>query len=169
LPQGAALALVGVEGARETFERHARDLRARGAAVVLQDADAAPLWAALADLPAAQAGTVRVRVGARPHELPGLLAALETDQEAARGVTVRAGLGIAFVSLAPEAPLVSIVARWRRLAESSGAYAVVESAPLDLPGRQDLPFGAVRPSAPGEALRRAWDPRGTLNPGRLAP
>jgi glycolate oxidase FAD binding subunit len=167
LPGEDALALVGVEGARETFERHARDLGARAAAVVFRDADAAPLWAALAELPAAHAGDVRVRVGARPHQLPGLVAALEPG--AARGVSVRAGLGLAFVSVAPDAAVAPSVARWGRLAEASGGYAVVESAPLDVPARAELPFGASRPSGPGEALRRAWDPRGTLNPGRLAP
>jgi glycolate oxidase FAD binding subunit len=166
LPGDGALALVGVEGARETFERHAHDLGARAAAVVLQDAVAAPLWAALAELPAAHAADVRVRVGARPHELPGLVAALEPG--AARGVSVRAGLGLAYVSLAPDAAIAPTVARWRRLAEVGGGYAVIESAPLELAGRAELPFGASRAGGPGEALRRAWDPQGTLNPGRLA-
>jgi glycolate oxidase FAD binding subunit len=166
LPGDGALALVGVEGARETFEGHAHDLGARAAAVVLQDAVAAPLWAALAELPAAHAADVRVRVGARPHELPGLVAALEPG--AARGVSVRAGLGLAYVSLAPDAAIAPTVARWRRLAEVGGGYAVIESAPLELAGRAELPFGASRAGGPGEALRRAWDPQGTLNPGRLA-
>ena len=170
--EGQALALVGVEGSRALFERHARDLAPLGgrgaAAAVVVEGPAA--WAALADLPAAHGGDVRVRVGAPPHDLPALLAALELGRAPVRGVDVRAATGLAYVSLAGDdaASLAALVERWRRLASSRRSYAVVESAPLELPGRARLPFGAEVPSALAAAVRRAWDPRETLNPNRMA-
>jgi glycolate oxidase FAD binding subunit len=174
---GQAVAVVGIEGSRASFERHARDLAVfapRGAAApaLVERPDSGALWAALADLPAAQAADVRVRVGARPHDLPALLAALELPLAPVRAVGVRAGVGLAYVALAADgdaAPLATLVERWRRLASARDGYAVVESAPQEVPGRAALPFGAGAAAGPGPALRRAWDPRELLNPGRMAP
>jgi glycolate oxidase FAD binding subunit len=172
---GRAVAIVGIEGTRASFERHARDLapyaaRGSGPSVLLERPTAGALWAALADLPAAHAGEVRVRLGARPHDLPALLAALEPERAAARGVTVRAGVGLAYLALAAQdAPaLAALVSRWHRLAAARGGYAVVESAPLALAEREKLPFGVPGGEGAHAALRRAWDPRETLNPGRMA-
>jgi glycolate oxidase FAD binding subunit len=171
---GHAVAIVGIEGTRASFERHARDLaslaaRGTGPVVLVERPAVDALWAALADLPAAHADDVRVRLGARPHDLPALLAALEADRAGARGLTVRAGVGLAYLSLAPGevAALAASVGRWHRLAAARGGYAVVESAPLALPGRAALPFGTGA-GVSSAALRRAWDPRETLNPGRMA-
>ena len=174
---GQAVAVVGIEGSRATFERHARDLgvfapRGVGAAALVERPESSALWEALADLPAAESADVRVRVGARPHDLPALLAALELSHGTAGAVSVRAGVGLAHVALAPggdAAPLAALVDRWSRLASARDGYAVVASAPLDLPGRARLPFGAGSSAGPAAALRSAWDPRGLLNPGRMAP
>jgi glycolate oxidase FAD binding subunit len=168
-----AVALVGVEGSVATFSRHARDLasfatRGVAAAVVLERPESGPLWEALSDLPAAHGADLRVRVGTRPHDLPAVLGALELERAPLRGVSVHVGVGLAHVSLAP-ADVTGLVERWRRLASARGGYAVVESAPLDWAGRARLPFGAEPAAALGVALRRAWDPHETLNPGRMAP
>jgi glycolate oxidase FAD binding subunit len=170
---GQAVAVVGIEGTRASFERHARDLaslaaRGAGEAVLTERPAVDALWAALADLPAAHAGDVRVRLGARPHDLPALLAALEADRPGARGLTVRAGVGLAYLALPASDALAPLVGRWHRLAAARGGYAVVESAPLALPGRDALPFGTGAQGGTGAALRRAWDSRETLNPGRMA-
>jgi glycolate oxidase FAD binding subunit len=172
---GQAVAVVGIEGSRAVFERHARDLapfaaRGGGAPALADRKAEEPLWEALADLPAATAGEVRVRVGARPHDLPALLAALELERAPLRCASVRAGVGVAFVALAAGegAPLGALVERWHRLASARDGYAVVESAPLALPQRDRLPFGAVAAHGLHAALRRAWDPRELLNPGRMA-
>jgi glycolate oxidase FAD binding subunit len=171
-----AVAVVGIEGSRAVFERHARDLaafaaRGLGASALVERPGSAQLWDALAALPSEEAAEVRVRVGARPHDLPALLAALELAEAPVRAASVRAGVGLAHVALAAAgdaAPLAPLVERWRRLASARDGYAVVESAPLELPGRALLPFGDGRAS-PGAALRRAWDPGEILNPGRMAP
>ena len=88
LPGGAgqAVAVVGIEGSRAVFERHARDLatyaaRGRGAPALVERPTSDTLWEALAEMPAMTAGDVRVRVGARPHDLPALLSALELWRE----------------------------------------------------------------------------------------
>jgi glycolate oxidase FAD binding subunit len=166
-----AVALVGLEGSRASFERHVRELAGKGAgALVVERPAVDALWAALAELPTSHASNVRVRVGARPHDLPALLAAFELDGAPVCGVAVRVGSGLAHVALdaATEEAVTSRLARWRLVAAAHHGYAVVESAPLDLPGRARLPFGGP-PSTPlGPALRRAWDPSETLNPGRMA-
>jgi hypothetical protein len=107
-------------------------------------------------------------VGARPHDLPALLAALELGREAVRATCVRAGVGLATIALpsGDAAPLAAVVERWHHLAAAREGYAVVESAPLALAGRERLPFGAAPPLH--AALARAWDPRGLLNAGRMA-
>jgi glycolate oxidase FAD binding subunit len=173
---GQAVAVVGVEGSRAVFERHARELatyaaRGSGAPAVVESPTSEALWAALADVPAMTAGDARVRVGARPHDLPALLSALELGREAVRGVSVRSGTGLAFIALATSdaAPLGAIVERWHRLASARDGYAVVESAPLGLPGRERLPFAAQEAGRLHAALRKAWDPKGLLNAGRMAP
>lgn len=173
---GQAVAVVGIEGSRAVFERHARDLatyaaRGRGAPALVERPTSDALWEALAELPAMTAGDVRVRVGARPHDLPALLSALELGREAARASSVRVGTGVAHVALAAGegAPLATVVERWHRLASARDGYAVVESAPLDLPGRARLPFGAPGAGRLHAALRQAWDPKGLLNAGRMSP
>jgi glycolate oxidase FAD binding subunit len=172
-----AVAVVGIEGSRASFERHARELAtfagrgAGGRPRLVEGPGVEALWEALRELPAAHAEHVRVRVGARPHDLPDLLAALEPGRLGAQGVTVRAAVGLAYVSLAPAgdaARIADTVARWHGLAAARGGYAVVESAPPTLPNRAALPFGAAAAAGPAAALRRAWDPNGTLNPGRVA-
>jgi glycolate dehydrogenase FAD-binding subunit len=171
-----AVAVVGIEGSRATFERHARELasyavRGVDAPLLVEGAAAEALWTTLADLPARHADDVRVRIGARPHDLPALLGALELSRAPIRGVTVRAATGLAYVALAPAADVrarAALVERWRRLASARAGYAVVESAPLDLPERALLPFGETAPNGLAAAWRRAWDPRETLNPGRMA-
>jgi len=171
-----AVAVVGIEGSRATFERHARALASyavRGAAApsLVEGAAARALWTALAELPARHADDVRVRVGARPHDLPALLGALDLPRASARGVTVRVATGLAYVALASAGdarPLAALVERWRGLAAARTGYAVVESAPLELPGRALLPFGEAAPRGLTAALRRAFDPRERLNPGRMA-
>ncbi len=165
LPDSPALAIVGYEGSRLAFERHQRDLDAVFARqqghVILDGAPAGALWRAFRDGPSRD--LVIARLGARPHDLPGLL-----GDAGAEGIVIQVGNGIARVSLAPTGPSVGATIRaWHQRAASKGGYAVVESAPLNAAARATLPWGF-----PGAALTAAvkasWDKLGIFNPGRMA-
>lgn len=128
LPE-ADVALVGVEGTQPVFERHVQ---------ALKPTTIVDCWDALRDLPAKLSKYVRVRIGARPYDLPSALPG---------GVHrwVRAGTGVAWVDFEPGAELPAGV---------PGGYACVESAPLDMPGRDRLPWGP--PATPLEkSIREA--------------
>ncbi len=174
LPDGHALAVVGVEGSRPVIDRHVREVAAQSrgrahAQVVLEGAAAAALWAGLRDLPATRARDVVVRVAARPHDLPALLDGFGRANPIA-SMQVQAGSGIARIALARRddaTDLGALVAGLNARAAERQGYAVVESAPLDLPGRAGLPWGGAG-LATGRALKQAFDPRGVWNPGRIA-
>lgn len=156
---GKALAIVGIEGSRPILERHCRDLeKIGGKSGVLEGARAEPLWTALRKLPAGLKDFVRVRIGAKPQELPKLLPQVP--------MWVQAGVGIARLDLAPDGDVLKKVQQWNEKAAIRGGYAVVESAPLDLKGREKLPWGGP-PSPLQQAIQRLRDPKHLLNPGRM--
>jgi glycolate oxidase FAD binding subunit len=180
LPAGETLAIVGVEGTRPVFDRHLRDLNLEtlspSACAVLEGSAAEALWTAVQDLRAPFSDAVVVRVGALPHALPALLDQMALGRAGALGVMAHVGTGIARVIL-PADDLAATVAQLRApiaIAVAAGGYAVVESAPLGLPGRAHLPWRtAGSPTGDGELsldqrLRQAWDPQRRLNPGRMA-
>lgn len=92
-------------------------------------------------------GRVCVRMGARPHDLPDLLP---------EGVPmeVRAGNGVAYLYV-------------ESMPSLHGGYVVAHSAPLDMHGRDRLPWGGP-PSPLMRAIKQSRDPNGLLNPGRIA-
>ncbi len=159
LIDGKALAIVGVEGTRPVLDRHYRELEALGGKrAVLEGERADPLWAAIRNLPKGLVDFVRVRIGAKPHDLPKLI----PDGPA----WAQAGTGIARIDLTPAADTSKRVRELHEAAAGLGGYAIVESAPLLMPDRAKLPWGF-----PGHALMRAIkqsrDPRGILNHGRM--
>jgi hypothetical protein len=161
MPNAEAIALVGVEGTASTLERHVRDLRTMVSAPleVRDGSRAQQAWNTLRDLP--DKACLRVRIGAKPHDLPGLLAACGP----CLGRWVRAGHGIAWLHLDPQAGAAERIARWQE--KASGGYAVAESAPLDLPARDRLPWGmGSQPLM--RSIKEAWDPARILAPGRIA-
>ncbi len=176
-PAGAlagALAIIGFEGSEASFERHRRDLepfqqRAAGS-VLLEGGAAERLWQAFRDAPARAADQVTVRVGARPHDLPGLLERLDPAAAGTTAIFCHAGTGLARLRL-PRSPglgdLTTRLAEWAATAAAVQGYAVVESAPLGIAGRETLPWGTVGHSL-GRSIKDAWDPTAILNPGRLA-
>jgi FAD/FMN-containing dehydrogenase len=177
LPAGEALAIVGVEGTRPVFDRHLRDLDVAAlppsACAVLEGAAAETLWTAVRDLRARFAGAVVVRVGALPQALPTLLSRLAPERAGACGTMIHVGTGIARV-IVPADDLAATATQLfpsTEIALRAGGYVVVESAPVDSPGRSRLPWGASKNSAThdlDERLRQAWDPQRRLNPGRMA-
>jgi glycolate oxidase FAD binding subunit len=178
LPGGGALAgalaVIGFEGSEASFERHKRDLEPfqQGAteSVLLEGASAERLWQAFRDAPARAADQVTVRVGARPHDLPGLLERLDPGAAGTTAIACHAGTGIARLRL-PRSPglgdLTTRLADWAGRAAAVQGYALVESAPLGITGRESLPWGTVGHSL-GRSIKDAWDRTAILNPGRLA-
>jgi len=156
---GAALAVIGVEGTRPVIDRHYRELRDMAPKLGCMEGERAePLWNALRKLPEALKDFVRLRIGAKPHELRRLLPSAP--------LWISAGTGIARADLEPAPDLHFMVRRLVDKAGSLGGYVVVESAPLGMANRDKLAWG------PGEAplmsrLRSMRDPKKTLHPGRV--
>jgi glycolate oxidase FAD binding subunit len=159
LVEGDALALVAVEGSRPVIDRHYRELKELAPRLGLLEGPVAdPLWTALRKLPEALRSYVRVRIGAKPHDLTKLVPSAPA--------WIQAGNGIARVDLEPDAETARKVRAWNERAKALGGYAVVESAPLDFEGRDKLPWGwTEQPLLKG--LKNLHDPRRVLNPGRV--
>jgi glycolate oxidase FAD binding subunit len=157
---GAALAIVGVEGTRPVIDRHYRELRDLAPRLgVLEGDRAEPLWNALRKLPDALKDYVRLRIGAKPHELKRLLPSAP--------LWISVGTGIARADLEPAADLHFSVRRMADKAAALGGYVVAESAPLTMANRDKLIW-----TPPGEqplmkGIRSLRDPKRLLNPGRV--
>jgi glycolate oxidase FAD binding subunit len=156
---GAALAIVGVEGTRPVIDRHYRELREMAPKLGYMEGERAdPLWNALRKLPEALKDYVRIRIGAKPHDLRRLLPSAP--------LWISVGTGIARADLEPTPDLHFSVRRLSDKAASLGGYAVAESAPLGMAGREKLVWGpAEAPLMKG--LRSLRDPKRILNPGRV--
>lgn len=147
---GAALAIVGVEGTRRVLDRHLHEL---GGAQVFEDGRA---WNGFRDLPEKLEGFVRVRIGAKPHDLARLI-------PDGAGVSVHVGTGIARVDLEPAEDLPKRIAEWNEKAAAVGGYAVAESAP-DFAARERMAWGPAG-NALMKSIRQSADPKAILNPG----
>ena len=175
LPTTPALAVVGFEGSEASFERHRRDLQpfqqSAVESVLLEGGSAERLWQAFRDAPARAADQVTVRVGARPHDLPGLIERFDTATAGVTAVFCHAGTGVARLRLARTLEVGELTARLLAFAERAAAvqgYAVVESAPLGIAGRETLRWGSAGHLL-GKSIKDSWDPTAILNPGRLTP
>jgi glycolate oxidase FAD binding subunit len=160
LPVGQSLAIVGLEGSRAAFDRQVSELQRLGRMTVLRGE---AIWTAFRDAPERHRDEITVRVGARPADLPALIAELPPAGQ----WSAQAGLGVARAVFKRGPEVAALVRAWHERAAARGGYAVVESAPLDLEGRSELPWGAGTPL--GRALKAHWDPGERLNPGRMAP
>ena len=156
---GAALAIVGVEGTRPVIDRHYRELQQMAPKLGLLEGERAdPLWNALRKLPDALKDYVRLRIGAKPHELRKLLPSAP--------LWISVGTGIARADLEPASDLHFSVRRLADKAAQAGGYVVTESAPLDMAGREKLVWGPTD-SALMKGIRSLRDPKRILNPGRV--
>ena len=177
-PPAPAVAIIGIEGSRALFDRHLKDLaplRAESRVSTMVEGGAADrLWQALRDAPGRAAGQVTARVAVKPHDLPALLEELAPEASGVAAVTAHAGLGLArlrFAADKPAADIAALVAGWQAAAESRRGYAVIESAPVTMEGRDLLPFmmasqGSAAALALGRRIKEAWDPSSIMNPGR---
>lgn len=161
-----AIAAVLLEGSAAAVARQVRDAtalaREGGAMEVedLPDPEGKALWHRLARNGWEGQG-VLLRVGVPPAHLSDTWALWE-------GVAkrqARAGSGLLYVQVSEVTP--AQVAAWRSQVTGLGGYLVVERAPLALRQAVDVwgPLGAQGRVV--RALREAFDPQRTLNPGLL--
>ncbi len=161
------------EGLEESRIRHTNEMRTlaggRGGMDVLRGAAHEALWAAVAEFPSpgTHPGGVVCRAGGPIARWTDLARAL--DAVAAAGpveILAHAGSGLLYAaSSADGGPAMAEVLA--RAAAETGGYAVVEAAPPALKPRLRLwgePPGGLDLM---RRLRRAYDPRGVMVPGRL--
>lgn len=162
--QAAAVVAVLLEGSAAAVARQVRDVAALAreahAGEVVDLAEAEALWRHLARNGWQDRGVV-LRVGVPPARLPDAWALWE----GIAGRQARAGTGLLYVRV-PEAAVAQVDA-WRSQVTGMGGYLVVERAPLALRRAVDVwgPLGTQ--GRVMRALRDAFDPRRTLNPGLL--
>lgn len=167
----AAIALIGVEGPRSFVDRHVRELippRLPAPATRLEGDEAERVWLSLRDGATLQHDRIVVRIGARPQDLPGLIGELDAVAHA-DGAQVHAATGIARIALAKgveSSNAAALVRSWHGRAAARDGYALVESAPVDLAGRDALPWNPLRTDLL-TSLKLRWDPERILNRGRM--
>jgi len=157
---GAALAIVAVEGTRPVIDRHYHELRDLAPRLgILENERAEPLWNALRKLPEALRDYVRIRIGAKPHELKRVL------PQAPLRISV--GTGIARADLEAAGDLHFSLRRMADKAAALGGYIVTESAPLGMANRDKLIWGPPGEHPLLKGIRSMRDPKRLLNPGRV--
>jgi len=171
---GAWGVLLLAEGLEESRTRHLTEIQTlvagRGRLDVLRGAAHDALWTAVAEFPspATHAGAVVCRAGGPIARWADLVRALEAAPAASRPVEIvaHAGSGLLYAACAAEDGVGMAEALGRAAAETGG-YAVVEAAPPALKPR--LPLWGAPPGGLElmRRLRRAYDPRGIMVPGRL--
>jgi glycolate oxidase FAD binding subunit len=172
-----AAAFVGVAGNPASVARHEADLSSflREESLTadwLDGADAIRAWQAVAEVPARWRQRIVFRLGALPESLSDRISrSLNTE-----GVECAASLGsnIARIAL-PEGTSVeaarAFVARHLDNHDPNVGYCVAESASVDLPNRDDLPWfsAALHHSTQAQLFRsvkNAFDPHRIFNPGK---
>jgi glycolate oxidase FAD binding subunit len=157
---GAALAIVAVEGTRPVIDRHYRELRDLAPRLgILENERAEPLWNALRKLPEALKDYVRIRIGAKPYELKRVL------PQAPLRISV--GTGIARADLEAAGDLHFSLRRMADKTAALGGYLVTESAPPTMPNRDKLIWGPPGEHPLLKGIRSMRDPKRLLNPGRV--
>jgi glycolate oxidase FAD binding subunit len=135
--------------------------------VVLEGRDADPLWSALTEFQAAELGPVCIVANIRPSMVAAYAASLDPTRWA---VQAHAGNGIVrghtlgtpeLRTLAPE------IDQLRAAAVRAGGNLILSRCPADWQERLKV-WGEPRPDwALAERVKRAFDPRGVMNPGRF--
>jgi glycolate oxidase FAD binding subunit len=110
--------------------------------------------------------TTLVKLTCLPTDVARLVLSVESHVGAAPEIVARAGNGVVYVALPPEAGA-GVVGQVVAEAIQRGGSGVVERAPLDLKRRLDV-WGPTRGDFPlMQALKAQFDPEGVLNPGRF--
>ncbi len=173
LPPGHWALLARASGFRPAVERHLVEFAAAGTAAgavegeVLAEGRAESLWSAYADAVADlrwAAAVLTCRLAVPPAAVGAL--GDEVSAVGERPFVWAQAAGALFWSIGAAAAGQGLVGRLRALAEGAGGRLVVENWPptlagLDVWGHPAGPLDLMR------ALKKEYDPRGTLNPGRF--
>jgi glycolate oxidase FAD binding subunit len=169
--RAAAGVLVKAEGADGAVRRHERDVTAWAGGTglevdVLEGDEEAAAWRAIRDA-GWDGAEVALRVSVPPGAVVDLIASLERVLPAATAIVAHLGVGTVWLACTADAAAAQIAAV-RPLAERAAGHVLLARAPATLKAVQDVwaPLPDPQALAVMGALKRAFDPKGILNPGR---
>lgn len=144
-----------------------KELPPGAAAEIRRDAEAAPIWKALAENKALEGCGLQARVVTRPGNLAGFLSGLDAN---AWSIQAHGGLGIATLGLADELTLeqvTSLVDHWTAILSDQGGSVTLPVCPSAWKNSLKV-WGTHRPDWSIMAgIKTALDPHHILNPGRF--
>ena len=163
--------LTWCSGAAATVDRQARDAsswcREAGASAVerLEGDGHAALWRAVSDFGCGGEGRCLLKLTCLPTDVAALVEAVNRQVGAPPEIVAHAGNGIVYASL-PADTSSSVLQSVTQEATSRGGAAVVDHAPLEVKRQIDV-WGPTRGDfSLMQSLKREFDPKSTLNPGR---
>ena len=170
-PAQAAFWLAGGDAAVQRSERELLRLAGDAERERLDRLEADRWWSQLDERSRAPEGGLSLRVSLPPSKVFGFserLAELARDAKLELGIDSYVSTGLLLARLAEASPerLAEVVTEARRAASSAGGSLVVTEAPLAVKEHIDV-WGAVGDAGPlMQRLKREFDPRGILSPGR---
>jgi len=166
-----AMLLVRVEGIEAAVARHERDVTtwaaAAGAVVQTLEGEAeAGAWRSMRDF-GWDGNAIAVRLSTPAAAVPAVLERLRGILPAGAGLAAHLGSGVTWVRLDAATPSAEVFTALKDLAVRHHGHLLYARVPRGLKSDTDVWFPAAGGLDVMRALKRAFDPRGTMNPGRF--
>lgn len=163
--------LVRAEGTEAAVARHVRDLSAwaadaRAEVEVLEGDAEAARWRAVRDFGWDGEG-VTVRLAVPPGAVPGVVEDLGRTLPSGAGIAAHPGAGTVWVSADPREVSPVALGALRDLAARHRGNFLLARSPVALRAGRDVWSPEPQALPLMRAVKQAFDPRGTLNPGRF--